>query len=228
MSAPAALPPLEPSSEPQPAPRPSRGAGLLLFLPVPLVLWLFTGTPLGVVPSVVVGIAVMATHRLYARPWAVARAERRCLWCAGGARPGHALSVAEPGAGVEWASCSAAHRHRAAGLLGWADANAVPLRAGILGTLTLFLPLVLLAASGRLGPFTPADAVAFFRGGVALAVLPLGWIGARRVAPGATSAASPFPVHVPALVGLSAVTWLFRLVGIVWLAQAGRHLAGRF
>ena len=39
--------------------------GLLLFLPVPLVLWLFTRQPLSTLASLAVGFALMATHRLY-------------------------------------------------------------------------------------------------------------------------------------------------------------------
>ncbi len=42
--------------------------GLLLFLPVPLVLWLLTRQPLGTLASLAIGFALMATHRLYARP----------------------------------------------------------------------------------------------------------------------------------------------------------------
>ena len=60
---------------------PTRAIGLLLFLPVPLVLFLFTRAPLGILPSLGIGIALMLTHRFYARPWALARAHRRCLWC---------------------------------------------------------------------------------------------------------------------------------------------------
>ena len=42
--------------------------GLLLFLPVPLVLWLFTRQALGTLGSLANGLALTATHRLYARP----------------------------------------------------------------------------------------------------------------------------------------------------------------
>ena len=38
---------------------------------------------------------------------------------------------------------------------------------------------------------------------------------------------APFPLHVPALIGLWAVLWLFRLIGLVWLIQGGLHLAQR-
>jgi len=76
--------------------------GLLLFVPVPLVLWLFTRAPLGALPSLGLGILLVATHRLYARPFALARADRRCLWCAGAAVSGPAFSVAEPFGVTTW------------------------------------------------------------------------------------------------------------------------------
>ena len=67
---------------------PARLAGLLLFLPVPLVLFLFTRAPLGVLPSLAAGVLLVLTHRLYARPWALARARARCLWCGADVSPG--------------------------------------------------------------------------------------------------------------------------------------------
>ena len=78
----------------------TRLTGVLLFLPVPLVLFLFTRAPLGILPSLGIGIALVLTHRLYARPWALARAHRRCLWCgadiAAWAGTSHSNPVARP------------------------------------------------------------------------------------------------------------------------------------
>ena len=73
-----------------------RLVGIVLFLPVPLVLWLCTRQPLGALPSVVVGVIVMVTHRLYARPYALSRAHRRCLWTGGAASGESGVTVEEP------------------------------------------------------------------------------------------------------------------------------------
>jgi len=54
---------------------PDRLLGILLFLPVPVVLVLFTRAPLGVGISLALGVGLMLTHRLYARPFALARAD---------------------------------------------------------------------------------------------------------------------------------------------------------
>ena len=193
-----------------------RAAGLALFLPVPIVLFLFTQAPLGVVPSLVLGVALMATHRLYARPFALRHAGERCLWC-GAAAQGPWLALGEPFGETRWRGCSEDHAQRSAGVLAWAEARAALLKLGILGTLAVFLPTVLLAGLGRLGPLRFDDAVAFFRLGIALTVLPLSLLAPLARATSGGSLRSPFPLHIQALIGTGAVLWLFRLIGIVWL-----------
>ena len=77
--------------------------------------------------------------------------------------------------------------------------------------------------------------MALFRLGVALTVLPFGWLapGSRRAASTSPAAESqpagrlPFPVHIQALLGTLWVVWLFRLVGLWWLVAALLHLSRR-
>lgn len=203
-----------------------RVAGILVFLPVPAVLVLFTQAPLGVGRSIALGLLLMGTHRLYARPFALRRAARRCLWCGGSVDGGVEVAIAEPGATVTWRACRDDHAGRLGRLLGWADRHAPPLRGAILGTLGLFLPAALAASAGRLGPVTVDDTVAFFRLGIALTVLPLAIAGPR--AETSPPLRSPFPLHLQALLGTAVVLWLFRLVGAAWLVLGGLHLARRF
>jgi hypothetical protein len=201
--------------------------GALIFLPVPAVLWLFTRAPLGTVGSLGLGVLVMLTHRLYARPFVLARAGRRCLWCGGAAGDGPRLEVAEPLGTRPWRACSERHGERLARVLGWAGAHARFLRIGILGALGIFLLAMPFAGIGRLGPVTGGDVIAIFKLGVSLTVLPFGWLAAWRGRPAAETAVVPFPVHIQALIGTWLVLWLFRLVGVVWLFQAVAHFASR-
>jgi hypothetical protein len=204
----------------------TRALGILLFLPVPIVLWLFTRAPLGVAPSLGLGVVLMATHRLYARPFALSRAGARCLWCGGAAGAGPRFEVEEPLGTTPWRACGAPHAERLARLLGWAGAHARGLKLGILGSLVLFLPLALLAEGGRLGSLDYADVVNLFRLAVALSVLTLAF--RYGTAPAAADRLrSPFPIHIQALVGSAVVLWLFRLVGAVWLGLALHHLLSR-
>jgi hypothetical protein len=201
----------------------TRALGILLFLPVPIVLWLFTRAPLGVTASLGLGVAVMATHRLYARRFALGNAEARCLWCGGASGAGPRLEVREPMAATAWRACRPEHAESLARLLGWAGAHARGLKAGILGTLAAFLPLAVLADQGRLGSVSYLDAVNLFRFGIALSVLTLA-LRFRSAAPTALDRLrSPFPVHIQALIGSAAVLWLFRLVGAAWLGLAVYH-----
>jgi hypothetical protein len=207
-----------------------RLAGVLLFLPVPLVLWLLTRAPLGVVPSVVLGIVLTLTHRLYARPFARGRADRRCLWCGGAiAAEGGPVSfeLEEPLGRTAWTACGPLHADRLARFLGSTERHPRLLRAGILGTLVVFLVALMLAGFHLLGHVLPSDAVAFFRLGIAVSVLPLGWWGPRAAARPLQGMRVPFPVHIQALIGTRAVVWLFRIVGLVWLAQAIVHIGQR-
>ena len=200
--------------------------GLLLFLPVPLVLWLFTRQPLGTLASLAVGFALMATHRLYARPFARSRAERRCLWCGRAAGEGPALRVREPFGPTSWRACGDDHARRVGGALAWAAAHARLVKVGILGTLVAFLLAGLATALGRSGALGADDAVAFFRLGIAVTVLPLGfWSAVPR--PPEAEARVPFPLHIQALIGTAWVLWLFRLVGLWWLVAASLHVARR-
>jgi hypothetical protein len=201
----------------------SRAKAILLFLPVPIVLWLFTRAPLGVPASLALGVALMTTHRLYARPFALRLAAARCLWCGRVAENGPRLELRDPLGVVSSRACGAGHADLVARLVAWADAHAVFLKVGILGTLALFLPLSLLADQQRLGPVTYPDAVALFRLGIAISVLTLA-VRFRRAAPaGAERLRSPFPLHLQALIGSVAVLWLFRLVGLAWLGLAVAH-----
>ncbi len=203
-----------------------RAIGILLFLPVPVVLWLFTRAPLGVGPSILLGVVLMLTHRLYARPWALARSARRCLWCAGPAA-GPLVQVAEPPGETTWRTCGEPHRERLGRTLGWVARWRLFVLAGIGGAI---LALVLggpLAARGWLGSLGFSDVSAFFRLAVAVTVLPLSLVGPFSRAPGAGVPRLPFPVHIQALIGTLAVLWLFRIVGVIWLVQGLGHFVGR-
>jgi hypothetical protein len=204
-----------------------RLVGLVLFLPVPIVLWLFTRFPLGVRASLAAGVLLVVTHRLYARPFALAGAERRCLWCGVPAPAGPVVAIEEPLGSTRWRACASGHADALARVLGFAERHALGLRVGILGTLALFLPAALLANASRLGALTVLDATAFFRLAIAVTVLPLGWLGGRTERAAATAARVPFPVHIQALIGTRAVLWLFRLVGLLWLWMGVRHVATR-
>ena len=85
----------------------------------------------------------------------------------------------------------------------------------------MFLVGAPLAAAGRLGSVSTAQIVSLFRLGIAATVLPLAFLAPRGTGhPEAGVPQVPFPVHIQALIGTAAVLWLFRLVGLAWVALA--------
>src|SRR6185503_1684643 len=103
----------------------TRALGLLFFLPVPLVLWLFTQQPLGATLSLAVGVVLVATHRLYARPFALRHAQQRCLWCGAVAGDGPTLELIEPLGRTTWRACSTTHHERLRRFFDWAQVHAL-------------------------------------------------------------------------------------------------------
>ena len=198
---------------------PDRLIGVMLFLPVPIVLFLFTRAPLGIGGSLALGVALMLSHRVYARPFALARSMRRCLWCGRAAPEGPTFDIEEPLGLTRWRACGDAHGMRAQRFLEWAGAHRRLLLIGILGTLGAFLLAAAARAAGLADGRRYPDAVNLFRLAIALTVLPLGLLATRGTAADAPLR-PPFPVHIQALIGTWAVSWLFRVVGVAWLIVA--------
>src|SRR5512142_16286 len=55
--------------------------GALLFLFIPLVLFLYVRQPFGPAASVLVGLVLMFGPRFLAAPWMARHSTERCLWC---------------------------------------------------------------------------------------------------------------------------------------------------
>src|SRR5262249_41542045 len=132
------------------APSPARlqWTGVLLFLFIPLVLFLFVRHPEPLWLSLVAGVALMLGHRFLARPYMARALPVKCLWCNRALPAASEILELETGDGPLAARCCPGHREPAASFFAWIDAWRLPLRAGI------FLPLLLLLgslAAGALG-----------------------------------------------------------------------------
>ncbi len=208
--------------------RHARWIGLLLFLPVPFVLWCLLARPWGLPLSFGVGVAVMLTHRFYARPFALGNARHRCLWC-GRSRAEGAVLLVEEGAppATTWRVCCGAHDTRIRRFLGTTRRLRWPLRLAILGSLLVFVGGALADHWLELPVIDAALLGDVFRLTIALAVLPLSlfapFFGPRDENP----LRAPFPLHIQALIGTRWVVWLFRIVGVAWLVFATKGLIER-
>lgn len=231
----------EPSPEPSftaaatPAaidPRRATMLGIVLFLFIPVVLFLFVAHPRPVAASLGAGLMLMAGHRFLARPYMLATRPHKCVWCnrffspggeklgAGERAPQRAVALAQGGAQppLELLACPA-HVVRTRRFFAFVDLCRQPLRIGIGLPLGLLLG-ALVAFSAGLGDWTDA-ATALFRLSVGLSVhlAALGpWLGAPR-----EQSRAAFPVHNFYLLGVGAILWIFRLVGIWWIVAGGSY-----
>jgi len=201
-----------------------RLTGLLLFLFIPLVLFLFVVHPEPLGLSLGAGIVLMMGHRLLARPYMMRVLPVKCLWChrllPGGA-PSETLEL-NTGGGPLTARCCPGHRRPAARFFAWLDAWRWPLRTGIFVPLLLLLGTLALAAFGQDVPLPTGTAWFKLLVGVTVNLAALGPLAGReRSAP-----AVPFPVHNFFLLGVRNLLWVFRLVGLWWIWQGLRYLAG--
>lgn len=197
--------------------------GVALFGFIPLVLWLYVGQPEPVGLAAVVGVLLMLGHRFLARPYMRRVAPEKCLWCnrippRGTPEP---LPL-ETGAGAVPGRCCAGHREPAARFFAALETLRWPLRLGIFGPLLFLLGALAAAAFGQ-DRFLPW-ATDVFRLGVGITVNLAAW-GYLFVSPAAAPRV-PFPAHNFFLLGVRALIWIFRIVGIWWIFVGVRGLLG--
>ena len=206
-------------------------AGVVLFLFIPLVLFLFVRHPVPVGVSLGAGLVLIVGHRLLARPYMKRVAAVKCVWCnrilpaaPEGKRAGE-ISILDlrSGGKVVKARCCAIHRKPAAKFFTFLHTWRWPLRLGIFTPL-LFL-LIALAASAAGQPAPVELATAWFKLviGVTVNLAAFGYLGARESGP----LDVPFPLHNFFLLGVRNLLWVFRLVGLWWIWQGLVYVLGQ-
>lgn len=201
---------------PPPSPLRLQILGILLFLFIPLVLFLYVRHPEPVGLSLGAGVILMVGHRRLARPYMQRVLPWKCLWC-NRVLPEGEGGVLELRAGAETleARCCTEHRGPAARYFTFLQAWRWPLRLGIFVPLLALLVALAAAAFGREIVPLPA-ATAFFQLVIGLTVnLAALWFLFVRT--GGSAAEVPFPVHNFFLLGVRSLLWIFRLVGLWWI-----------
>lgn len=210
------------------APATPQLTGGLLFLFIPVVLGLFVKHPEPVAASLIAGVALMLGHRFLARPYFVRVRGAKCVWCnrwivgTGRAAAAETVAVASGTELVRFAACPG-HAEPARRFFAWVDRMRLPLRAGIGLPLVALLVALGFAATGRATAGLPV-ATEVFRFVVGLTVH-LAAIGPFVAAPATDDPPrAAFPLHNFSLLGVAAILWIFRLVGIWWILAGGRAL----
>ena len=200
--------------------------GLLLFLFIPVVLYLFVVHPEPVGRSLVAGVALMLGHRVLARPYMRRVAGRRCLWT-GGSLVDHDTEAVELGTLGEpvAAQVRSRHAHDLRRFFTFVYRRRLPLRVGIFLPLLMLLGTLAAAAFDRADDTTVATATNVFRLVIGLTVnfAAWGWLTLREAD---VQVRVPFPVHNFFLLGVRALLWVFRLVGIWWIWAGASGLWG--
>lgn len=194
--------------------------GILLFLFVPLVLFLFLRQPLGPGWSVALGLVIMFGHRLVAQPWMAKFGDVRCLWCG---RAGATATVPVAAGGHTWQMRACSDRHLASTrrFFAFVFRFRAPIAVGIFAPLAWLVVASFAAAAGH--AVLPRETNALlFRVVVAATVVVASLapvLPDSLGAPGAT-ARCPFPLHNLFLLGIANTLWVFRVVGAWWLIDA--------
>src|SRR5262249_10885681 len=118
-------------TEPPISPARLQWTGVLLFLFIPLVLFLFVRHPEPVGLSLTAGAVLMLGHRFLARPYMARAIAAKCLWCNRALPEETETLELATSAGPLPARCCPGHREPAARFFAWAEALRLPLRAGI-------------------------------------------------------------------------------------------------
>jgi hypothetical protein len=189
--------------------------GVLLFLFIPLVLFLFVRHPEPVGLSLAGGVALIVVHRFLARPYMARVLPVKCVWC-NRVPPRTPVELAlRAGGGKVAALCCAAHRAPAGKFFSFLHAWRWPLRLGVFLPLLFLLTALAAAAAGQPAPVPLATTWFKLVVGVTVNVAACGYFFAREHAP----LEVPFPVHNFFLLGVRNLLWIFRLVGLWWIWQ---------
>ena len=192
-----------------------QATGVLLFLFIPVVLYLFVRHPEPVGVSLAAGVLLMMGHRFLARPYMERVLTVKCVWC--NRVPPDAAETLEIRAGgkVLGARCCAVHRKPAAKFFAFLYAWRWPLRLGIFVPLLLLLIVLAADAAGRPTPVNLVTNWFKIIVGITVNVAAFGYFAARERPP----LQVPFPAHNFFLLGVRNLLWIFRLVGIWWIGQ---------
>lgn len=203
----------------------AQGLGLLLFLFIPVVLFLFVRHPLPVGASFAAGLVLIVAHRAVARPWAARVRGAKCLWCNRMLTDATQAVDLELNAGTERLDARTCPEHRApaAKFFSWIDRAKAPLRLGIFLPLLALLLALAAAAFGNDRMLPLATAIFQLVVGLTVNLGAWGYLGQTERAP----LAVPFPAHNFFLVGVRTLLWIFRGVGIWWIWVGARALIAR-
>ena len=190
--------------------------GILLFLFIPLVLFLFLRYPFGILPSFAAAILIMFSHRFLAVPFMKRNLGRRCLWCGKASRARVRMPV-QARTRIDFEFCKDTCMPPAKRFFDFCKRYRNHLRIGIFIPLLWYVLTMLLKGAGRFN--FPDDWNRFlFQFFIACSVVSVSFLyrkGFER-----DDASFPFPIHNLFLLGIRNTLLVFRYVGIWWILES--------
>ncbi len=202
----------------------TQAQGILLFLFIPVVLFLFVRHPEPIGVSLIAGVLLMMGHRFLARPYMERSLPLKCVWC-NRILPAGEGDTLELRAGEQTfqARCCTGHREPAAKYFSFLAAWRWVLRVGIFVPLLVLLAMLAAGAVGLGAPYEVATLLFKLVVGITVNIAAFGYLLMPPV-PDRLPTAVPFPIHNFFLLGVRNLLWIFRLVGLWWIWQSLRFL----
>jgi hypothetical protein len=198
--------------------------GVILFLFIPFVLFLFLREPFGIRWSFGIAVLIMFLHRLVAIPFMEKYKTQRCLWCGRTVRPRIGVEI-NSGKPLLFELCKDGCVFQARRFFDFCERNKWILRAGIFIPLLWYIISMLLVSFGVFS--FPADWNNFiFRFFISCTVFAISFL--YKTGNETDTPRFPFPIHNLFLMGARNTLIVFRIVGLWWILAGIYFLFKKF
>jgi hypothetical protein len=187
--------------------------GVLLFLFIPLVLFLLLRYPFGIQISFLIAILLIAGHRFVAIPYMERYRSSRCFWCGRTSRARTPLQV-WTGKMMTFEFCQGNCLSNAKRFFDFCERYKTILQIGIFVPL-LWYVITITLISFQLFSFSIEWNHFIFRFFIACTVVGISFL--YRLGNETPNPQFPFPIHNLFLLGIRNTLMVFRLVGIWWI-----------
>jgi len=193
--------------------------GVLLFLFIPLVLYLLLKLPFGVGPSLGIALLIIAGHRFVVGNFVRRHSRERCFWCGRTGKQRQRMTVSSRGSndngnGTMYEFCVDRCSAKAKRFFYFCNRYKNYIRAGIFGPLIFYaltVPLFLIN-----NPIVSMGWETFvFRFFIACTVVAVSFFPIKGESQ--RSLSFPFPAQNLFLLGIQNTLFVFRYVGILWI-----------
>ena len=193
--------------------------GILLFLFIPLVLFLYLSFPFGTLPSIIIGALIMFGHRFIARPYMTRNIDKRCVWSGRALKSGDINFILKTKKeDLTFRSYSSKDKENALRFFNFVYSARFLLKALILGTLAWYLLSLIAGEINNAWRYLPRETfVSIFKVIIAVTVVSASFL--YRLGGKTEPVNGVFPAHNFFLLGIRWILWVFRIVGIWWIVQ---------